>query len=136
MPTAAIKTAEDTAEMPSPEQLKAALKTLRDVVQPFLEIRWQVGRVGQGKVTGPRPTLADIGGLYVFASDADARVEEIKSYVDSVRDDLLRLDCIREGFVLETGEALKPVVDGATLADATRMLRKAGWRGGDDCDVS
>lgn len=108
MPTTAIRSAvTDTAEMPTPERLKAALRALADLASPFAEINWQVRKVAAGEGKGPRPTLADIGALYVFASDADAQLDEIRDYVNDVRGRLIALDCIREGTVLETGLSVR-----------------------------
>jgi hypothetical protein len=96
----------DAAAMPTREHLDAALRALGDVAEPFVKIQWQVGKVARGEGSGRRPTLADIGALYVFASDAAARLDEIRDYVEGIRGQLIALDCIREGTVLETGLAV------------------------------
>lgn len=97
----AAKTME--GRLPTAEELAVAYRQLIDGTDPLATVAWQfrhvIGTVDeQERPDFEPPTLETIGRLFVFATDALSRLDEIREYTAEILEKLVTLDEVRLRF--------------------------------------
>lgn len=79
---------------PTDAEFAAAAEAMRAPIEDVLTLRWHIAGVADFK--GERtPTFEDIGKVWAFLYEMDARMRELRDYIENIRRNLEGLDYCR-----------------------------------------
>lgn len=80
---------------PSDAEFAAATEAMRAPIETVLALSWHIAGVADFK--GERaPTFEDIGKVFAFTVEMDARMSELGGYIEDIRAHMSELDYVRE----------------------------------------
>lgn len=80
---------------PSDAEFAAATEAMRAPIETVLALSWHIAGVADFK--GERtPTFEDIGKVFAFTVEMDARMRELHDYLEVIRANMKELDYVRE----------------------------------------
>jgi hypothetical protein len=83
-----------TPALPTEADLQATLDLLNAPTDALCGLRWQLAGVADFR-GDHSPTFEDVGRLFWFLNEVDYRLDEIRSYVQGMRESLPGLDYVR-----------------------------------------
>lgn len=90
-----VKTKTHVPVFPTDAEFAEAAGAMRTPIEAVLHLSRQI--VGVAHFKGERtPTFADIGKVFAFTVEMDARMSELGGYLETIRANLTELDYVRE----------------------------------------